>query len=161
MKAKSFKELFERARKTDEYWLESSVLDFTEDLFRLMKERQVSRSELARRIEASPAYVTKVLRGNANFTLASMVKLARAFDHEVRVHLGPAGTVTQWVDVPWTADVATAPPRFEAVTRIQSESTVFSQTSAPIRAGQLGKKGVQVTVSETVPISDDETAAAA
>lgn len=103
MTDKTFKKLFEQARGTDEYWLEGPILDFTEDLSRVMAEKKVSRSELARRIGASPAYVTKVLRGNVNFTLASMSKLARAFDFEVRLHLGPRETVTHWVDVPWLA----------------------------------------------------------
>ena len=44
---------------------------------------------MARRLGTSPAYVTKVLRGNANFTLATIVKLARALESEVRFRLSP------------------------------------------------------------------------
>ena len=43
----------------------------------MMEANGVSRGELARRLEVSPAYITKVLRGNVNFTLDSMVRLVR------------------------------------------------------------------------------------
>jgi transcriptional regulator with XRE-family HTH domain len=52
-----------------------------------MGEQGVSRAELARRLGTSQAYVTKVLRGNVNFTLAALVKLARAVGGEVRLSL--------------------------------------------------------------------------
>ena len=76
-----------RAKDNLEYWVEGAILDFTEEIVSLMEERDVSRAELARRMEASPAYVTKVLAGDTNFTMASMVKIARALDAEVRIQL--------------------------------------------------------------------------
>ena len=78
MKKKSFKELFDQAKRRDTYWVASLILDFTEGLHKMMEANEVSRSELARRLGVSPAYITKVLRGNVNFTLDSMVRLARA-----------------------------------------------------------------------------------
>ena len=65
------------------------VQELTEDICRLMEAQEVSRSELARRLGTSPAYVTKILRGNANFTLTSLVKLCRALNAELRVELLP------------------------------------------------------------------------
>ncbi len=78
MKKKSFKELFDQAKRRDTYWVASLILDFTEALHKIMEANEVSRSELARRLGVSPAYITKVLRGNVNFTLDSMVRLVRA-----------------------------------------------------------------------------------
>src|SRR5882724_10505782 len=94
----SFKQLFEEARQHDDYWTEGLIVDFTEELARWMKEKRVSRSELAARIGHSPAYVTKVLRGNANFTAATIAKLAKAVGAEVRIHLAPSESRTTWYD---------------------------------------------------------------
>ena len=98
MTATTFRELFREAEKTLTYNVEGSILDFTEDLCRVMAEKDVSRAELARRIETSPAYVTKILRGNSNFTLSSMVRIAMALESEVRIHLAPRGAMTRWID---------------------------------------------------------------
>ena len=89
MKKKSFKELFDQAKRRDTYWVSSLILDFTEGLHKMMEANEVSRSELARRLGVSPAYITKVLRGNVNFTLDSMVRLARAAGGEVSLQVAP------------------------------------------------------------------------
>lgn len=99
MKKLDFKGLFTEARKDHAYWVEGAILEFTEDMARCMEEQGVSRSELARRIGTSPAYVTKILRGTTNFTLDTMVKVARALDCEFRCHLQPQGAETRWFDV--------------------------------------------------------------
>ena len=49
----------------------------------------MSRAVLARRLGTSQAYVTKVLRGNVNLTLATLVGLAQAVGREVRLDLAP------------------------------------------------------------------------
>jgi transcriptional regulator with XRE-family HTH domain len=60
---------------------------FTAEILAVMEQRGISRSELARRLGASPAYVTKILRGDANFTLASLAKLAAALGAELEIGL--------------------------------------------------------------------------
>ena len=89
MKSDTFDALYAEAETHEEYWVAGMVQEFTEEVVRLMKERRVTRSELARRLGTSPAYVTKILRGNANFTLASMAKLSRALGAELRLQLTP------------------------------------------------------------------------
>jgi transcriptional regulator with XRE-family HTH domain len=44
---------------------------------------------LAEKIGSSPAYVTKILRGETNFTLDSMVKIATALGCELTIGLRP------------------------------------------------------------------------
>lgn len=89
MAGKSFRGLFEEAEQHDDYWAELAMVEVTEEVARRMEELGVSRAELARRLGTSPAYVTKMLRGNANFTLATIAKLARALESEVRFGLSP------------------------------------------------------------------------
>lgn len=95
----SFAELLERAQRHDEFWEADIVGDFTEELVRWMDEKKISRSELASLIGHRPSYITKVLRGTANLTAASMAKLARAVGARVRVHLAPPQSRTVWYDV--------------------------------------------------------------
>ncbi len=46
----------------------------------------------------SRAYVTKLMRGNVNFTLTTMVKLAMAVGGAVHVHISDQRAVTRWRD---------------------------------------------------------------
>jgi predicted transcriptional regulator len=89
MKKRSFQELFDEAKERDAYWIESAILDFTEGLHKTMEASGVSKSDLARRLGVSPAYITKVLRGNVNFTIDSMVRLIRAAGGEVHIQVIP------------------------------------------------------------------------
>lgn len=84
-----FGTLFDEAEKRTEFWEEDAIIGFTEDVCLAMEQAGVSRAELARRLGTSQAYVTKVLRGNANFTIKTMVRLAAALDSELRVHFAP------------------------------------------------------------------------
>jgi transcriptional regulator with XRE-family HTH domain len=98
MSESNFRELFRKAEESLTYQVEGSILDFTEDLCGVMNEQGVTRAELARRLGTSPAYVTKILRGRSNFTLASMVRVATALGCEVRLHLALRGAMTRWID---------------------------------------------------------------
>jgi transcriptional regulator with XRE-family HTH domain len=105
MAAKSFQSLFEEAKQHEDYWVEQAILEVTEEVARRMEELEVSRAELARRLGTSPAYVTKILRGDANFTLATIVKLTRALKSELRFHLARPGSLTHWKDdVSWAGN---------------------------------------------------------
>lgn len=87
MKAKSFAELFEKAKEMETYHSASVIVEFTEGLYDLMQKKNISRKELANRLGTSPSYITKVLRGDINFTIDSMVKLARAAGGTVQVNV--------------------------------------------------------------------------
>jgi transcriptional regulator with XRE-family HTH domain len=63
-----------------------------------MKTLDVSRSRLAERIHAKPAFVTKLLRGDNNFTAETMAKIGRALKAGVRIHLEPDGMDSEWLD---------------------------------------------------------------
>jgi transcriptional regulator with XRE-family HTH domain len=90
--------LFKEAEAHADYWMGIPVIEFTEDLCRTMKEKRVSRAELARRIGSSRAYITKLLGGGANFTLLTMVKLAMALDGAVHIHISDKRAITRWRD---------------------------------------------------------------
>lgn len=86
------------ARATHAYKAEMAVMEVTEEIVRRMAELDISKSELARRMGASPAYVTKILRGDTNFTFETLVKLGDALECDFRCHLQPRGKDGQWMD---------------------------------------------------------------
>ena len=73
-----YRELFERAEGSPEYWSTVAAHEFVRELSQRMEEQAISRAELARRLGTSKAYVTKVLSADVNFTLATLQRLAAA-----------------------------------------------------------------------------------
>lgn len=91
-------EFLEQAETSPDYWHELAVLDFTEDLQQRMEEQNVSRAELARRMGTSRAYITRLLGGDANFTLMTMVKLSMAVGGALHLHISDREATTSWQD---------------------------------------------------------------
>jgi transcriptional regulator with XRE-family HTH domain len=94
MKPRSFAELYREAEQHEDYWLAGPILVFTESVVREMERQGITRTELARRLGTTPAYVTKILRGKVNFTLATMARLARVLGADLQVRLA-AGSAAQ------------------------------------------------------------------
>ncbi len=76
----NFAEALERAKTRLAYYEEGLFIEVASRVIDAMEKGGVSRSELARRLKVSPAYVTKILRGHANLSLESLAKLAFALD---------------------------------------------------------------------------------
>lgn len=91
--------LFERAKKRDRFWIETAILEFTEEITTRMGTLGLKKTELAARLKVQPAFITKLLSGGNNFTIETMVKTSRALDADLRVHLQPRGSTSQWFDV--------------------------------------------------------------
>ena len=90
MKAeKWFNSLIEKYEEDAEFRLESLIIDFTEKIVTKMAEGNISRVELARRLGVSKAFVTKLLNGNQNLTIKSMLSIADALECEVNLDIYP------------------------------------------------------------------------
>jgi transcriptional regulator with XRE-family HTH domain len=111
MKKKSFRELFTEAERDPIFWTERAILRATEEIFLAMERKGISRAELARRLDSSPAYVTKVLRGNANFTLETLARIAYALEGEFKFHISPREMRTRWFDVSTPVDRTLEAPK--------------------------------------------------
>ncbi|MDQ3133801.1 MAG: helix-turn-helix transcriptional regulator [Acidobacteriota bacterium] len=72
-----FANLFKRFEQSDAYHIDGAKLEISEQIYLAMEQQGVSNAELARRLSKSRAYITKVLQGNVNFTIESLVKIAR------------------------------------------------------------------------------------
>jgi transcriptional regulator with XRE-family HTH domain len=94
--SKKHLDILDDLRATLDYEVAGVEMDFTESLEELMARRGVNKSELARRIGTSPAYITKILRGGTNFTLETMIKLVRALEGQLNVRVCAAEDNTRW-----------------------------------------------------------------
>ena len=76
----SFSDSLERAKTNSAYYEEDLLLTVADRIISAMKKQNASRSELARRMGVSAAYITKILRGQANLGLETLAKLAFALE---------------------------------------------------------------------------------
>lgn len=78
---KTFAEIYESMKETLAYQVEELSLAFTESiLLRMEQLDDMPGKVLADRMGFSEAYVSKLLKGKNNFTLETLVKLARALE---------------------------------------------------------------------------------
>ncbi len=82
--AERFKEMLERAEKRDSYHVEAAKFELSEQIYTAMEEKGISEAEFSRRLGVSRAYVNKILQGNANLTIESLVKIGRALEREFK-----------------------------------------------------------------------------
>ena len=93
-----FAEFFPEVGKEPVYWIELAKLEFTENVLARMKELGLTKGQLAAKLDMKPAMVTRIVNGQNNFTLATMVRVAGALGCEYRSHLQRPGTRTGWMD---------------------------------------------------------------
>jgi transcriptional regulator with XRE-family HTH domain len=99
--SKNLRSFVENAKKEDFYWVEKLQLDFALELDRRRRALGMTGTEFAKELGVSRAYVSKVFRGDANLTIESMVKIARAAGARVNLsmvdeHLPERQQRSQW-----------------------------------------------------------------
>lgn len=65
--------------------IESLVAEAAELIARLMAEQNVSKAELARRLNKSRSWVTQLLSGKANMTIRTLAEVAHVLEAEVKL----------------------------------------------------------------------------
>jgi len=86
-KFEDFASLWETIAKQDHYHVESVKTDVGFALRALLENSELSKATFAKKIGKSAAYISKIFRGDVNFTIESMVRLARALDGEVKISI--------------------------------------------------------------------------
>jgi transcriptional regulator with XRE-family HTH domain len=84
---KWFSEAVTEYKNDVDYLTEVAILDFTEKIVAKMKEQDLSRAELAKRLGVSKAFITKVLGGYPNLTIRSMVSFANALGCDLSLEI--------------------------------------------------------------------------
>ena len=99
-KYKNFEEIWKELESSESFEAEKKILEFTTKLYQLMKERGITKKELAQRLNTSQAYITKIFRGNANFTIQTMTRLVRVLDGELHIQVTPREQkIARWFKV--------------------------------------------------------------
>lgn len=78
---------------------EDLKLDFALSLERAMEHGSISKSDFARLTGVSQARISKVLRGDTNLTIESMVSLAKALGQKVHIHVADKNVKLRWFEV--------------------------------------------------------------
>jgi len=96
--ADRFANLFERFEQSESYHLDAAKLEISEQIYLAMEQQGVSKAELARRLGKSRAYITKVLQGSTNFTLESLIRIARALECRFNFEFTPEHDTAKSID---------------------------------------------------------------
>jgi transcriptional regulator with XRE-family HTH domain len=78
-------------RSSVEYRLQAHVLDVSERVHARIRQLGISQAEVARRMGVSRPMITKLLTGDSNFQLRTLLRLADALDMDLMVDLVPEG----------------------------------------------------------------------
>lgn len=82
---KWFKDTLKSLEDDLEFRLETLIIDLTERACKKMKQKKISRTKLAKLLGVSPAAVTKILNGNSNFTLKTLLSLSDALELDLHI----------------------------------------------------------------------------
>lgn len=88
-----------RVRSSEAYWFESAKLEFVKVLNQRVRKLDFKNKDLAEKIETSPAYISKVMRGDENLTIETMVKLVRATGGNLHFHISEVDERVSWFGV--------------------------------------------------------------
>lgn len=104
---KWFGELLDSYKDDFEFRLETLVFELTEQVSKKLKEEKISRKQFAETLKISPAAVSKILNGNPNFTIRTLLTIADALKTELTIELKDKVASASEVRFPTTAsDVA-------------------------------------------------------
>ncbi|MDL1965776.1 MAG: helix-turn-helix transcriptional regulator [Candidatus Desulfofervidus auxilii] len=132
-KIKKIKSFLKEIKKTDSYIAEQTKLDFVIQIYKLMKEFNITQKELARKLNVSEAYVSKILRGDINFTIETMVKLTRALNSNLHIKVVPAYQDVRWFSVIKNKEIQKTKEKSYFIPKLESNN-VIEETNGPIAA---------------------------
>ena len=91
---KTFKSYLEKYGRDPEFQAERLIIDLTEQIAKRLEDGSLTRSELAKRLKCSNAYITKLMRGEQNLTIRTIVQIANALDCTLDFSFVAKGSVT-------------------------------------------------------------------
>lgn len=121
--ASDYRDFLNTVRSSIGYWKSYSLLQFTLSFTRIMRLDKVSGRKLAASLNISAAQVSKVLKGNENVTIETMVKFADAIGSAVHIHVAKKGIPVQWSELPETSATTLVAPKIEThlVSKLQPQ----------------------------------------
>lgn len=92
-------QFLEASKQSAAFYVEAAKIDFALELNRLLERRGMTKAALARAMGVSKPMVTKVLRGDANLTIETMVKAARAAGGQIHVKICDENADGRWFEL--------------------------------------------------------------
>ncbi len=89
-------EAFAESIASIESQVEIRKLSIVEELLQFMKREGIKRSELARRMDVPPSRITKMLSGESNLTIDTLVRAGHAVGAELVQTFIPTGSKGHW-----------------------------------------------------------------
>lgn len=84
-------EVADEDRSSIDYRLQAQVLEIADRVHARLEQLGISQADLARRMEVSRPMISKLLTGDSNFQLRTLLRLAEALDMELMVDFVPEG----------------------------------------------------------------------
>jgi transcriptional regulator with XRE-family HTH domain len=106
-----------------EFRFESLILDITESISRKMIKKNINRTKLAELLNISRPAVTKILNGNSNFTLKTLLSLSAALDLDLKIEFKEKETMkTDFVEAGYqtTTDIILTGESLSKFTHVSS-----------------------------------------
>ncbi|MBB3170150.1 helix-turn-helix domain-containing protein [Simiduia aestuariiviva] len=90
-----FKDLYSKVKNTAAYKTSGILMEVAYMIQAAMDHKGMAKTELANELGCSRAYLTKALRGDNNFSISSLSKMAKALDCELHVAMIPRVVYTE------------------------------------------------------------------
>lgn len=120
------------------YYVEDAKLKFAVELEHKLRQAGMNYADLAKKLGTSPAYITKIIRGDANLTIESMVKLCTAVGSELDISVREkANPLSQW-DISQVP--RTLPGQVHARATQTSATVVNFPTGSPYQTGSKSER---------------------
>ncbi|UJX40398.1 helix-turn-helix transcriptional regulator [Desulfovibrio sp. JY] len=82
---------------SSEDWSYYDYIDnISDQIYLIMKQTNVSKAELSRRLGTSKPFVTKVLSGQANLTMKTLIKILHALGYKPETRIVPIDSIGKW-----------------------------------------------------------------
>lgn len=81
------------------YLTEAAKVDFALELVASLERLKITKQQLAERIGVKAPYLTRLLRGDENLTIATMVKVADSLGKRLNIHLSDRDCHVRWLEV--------------------------------------------------------------
>ena len=89
---------FKNLKDSPSFMAESNKIGFACEIERALAANGISQNKLADMIGVTPAYVSKVLKGDANLTIETMTKFSDAIGKVLHLYLANKGAKVEWVE---------------------------------------------------------------
>ena len=95
----TYKQLVTNAKKSFDYDVEDAKIEFAIQLAQLLKRKNLTKADFASMLGVSAPMVTKILRGDTNLTIETMVRSVRTAGGRLHLKLAEENSDGKWFEI--------------------------------------------------------------